>query len=203
MSFDHHASSAPTVDPVEFRASQARAVLASRVPAMFADATVEHPAVADWVRRYLADPTSVRSLLLSGPTGVGKTHHAWALLRQVVEGRAQAGKGLLWRFTSHPGLNDELRPKPDGRHAYALEPYLAAELLVLDDLGAGKQSEWTGDSLHRLVDHRWQHRLVTVYSTNLTAQQLTDAVGDRVVSRLADAERVVIKGDDRRWTGAR
>jgi DNA replication protein DnaC len=195
-------TSAPTVDPVAFRIDQARTVLARRIPERFADAVADHPAVAGWVRRYLADPGDAPSLVLTGPTGVGKTRQCWGLLRSVVEGRARAGYGLRWQITTHPELNDELRPKPNNSHAYALEPYLEAELLVLDDLGAGKQSDWTGDSLHRLVDRRWANRLVTVYSTNLTRKQLTEAVGDRVVSRLADAEHVAIKGSDRRWAGA-
>lgn len=190
---------APTVDPVVFRIEQAHAVLARRIPPRFAAAAADHPAVAAWLRRYLADPAAAPSLVLTGPTGVGKTSQCWGLLRAAVEGHARTGHGLRWKFTTHPELNDELRPKPDGSHAWALQPYLEAELLVLDDLGAGKQSDWTGDSLHRLVDHRWAHQLVSVYSTNLTRAQLTEAVGDRVVSRLADANHVAIKGEDRRW----
>lgn len=191
----------PTVDPVAFRIEQAQKVLAARIPPRFADAAVEHEPVRRWVQRFLADPASAPSLVLTGPTGVGKTHACWGAVREIVEGRARAGLGLRWHATTHPELNDELRPKPDGSHAWALEPYLAAELLVLDDLGAGKQSEWTGDSLHRLVDHRWSHKLPSLFSTNLTRRALTDAVGDRVVSRLADAQHVAIKGEDRRWAG--
>lgn len=192
-------TSLPTVDPVAFRVEQAQKVLSARIPARFAAATADYPAVDGWVRHYLTDPASVPSLVLTGPTGVGKTHQCWGALRRIVEGRARAGYGVRWRFTTHPELNDELRPKPDGSHASALDRYLEAELLVLDDLGAGKQTDWTGDSLHRLVDHRWAHQKVTLYSTNLTRKQLIEAVGDRVVSRLADAEHVAIKGGDRRW----
>lgn len=187
------------VDVVEFRTEQAAAVLAARIPPRFAVAVVDKAEVGAWVQRYLTDPDGAPSLVLTGPTGVGKTHQAWAAVRAVVEGRARAGKGVRWRATTHPDLNAEMRPKPDGSHAFALEPYLAAELLLFDDLGAGKQSDWTGDSLHRLVDHRWAYRLPTIYSTNLTRRQLIEAVGDRVVSRLADAEHVAIKGGDRRW----
>lgn len=193
----------PSVDVVEFRLEQAQKALTARVPALFADATADHPGVAGWVTRYLADPATSPSLVLTGRTGTGKSHQCWGLVRRVVEARAAVGRGLVWKVASHPQLNDELRPKPDGSHAWALNAYLDADLLVLDDLGAGVQSAWTGDSLHRLTDHRWSHRLPTVYSTNLLSQQLIEAVGDRVVSRLADAVHVVVKGEDRRWGGAR
>lgn len=192
----------PVVDRVAFLTEQAATVLSRRIPARFADAVCDHPQVAAWADRFAADPTRVPSLVLTGPTGTGKTRQCWGLLRKVVMAHATTGRRVRWEFTTHPELNDQLRPKPDGSHAWALEPYLHAELLILDDLGAGKQSEWTGDSLHRLVDHRWSHMLPTVYSTNLTPAQLADAVGDRIVSRLADSTRVALKGSDRRREGA-
>jgi DNA replication protein DnaC len=187
------------VDAVTFRIEQAAAALAARIPPRFADATADHPEVLAWVRRYLAGPEGGPSLVLTGPTGVGKTHMAWGAVRAVVMARARAGHGTRWAATTGPDLNAQMRPKPDGSHAWALEPYLAAELLFFDDLGAGKQTDWTGDSLYRLVDHRWAYRRPTVWSTNLTRAALVEAVGDRVVSRLADAVHVAVKGGDRRW----
>lgn len=187
------------MDVVAFRVDQARATLAGRIPPRFAAAEVDRPDVARWVGRCLTGLEGAPPLVLTGPTGVGKTWQCWGALRAVVEGRAHTGQGTRWRATTHPDLNAEMRPKPDGSHAFALDPYLAAELLLFDDLGAGKQTDWTGDALYRLVDHRWAHHLPTIYSTNLTRVVLTEAVGDRVVSRLADAVHVAIKGGDRRW----
>jgi DNA replication protein DnaC len=185
-------------DSVTWRREMAAGYLARIVPAGFAEAMVDNPEVADWVRGFL-DGTAPPSLLLSGPTGVGKTWLVYGLVRAIVEGRAAQGRGVRLRVVSHPGLNDALRPKSDGSHEFALEPYLTAELVILDDLGAGKQSDWTGDSLYRLVDRRWASRLATVFTTNLTRSALADAVGERVVSRLGDARRVTLKGADRRW----
>ena len=191
--------STPRFDLIEWRHEQARQILDGLVPAKYNDAQPDHPQVAHWVRQFLADSATASSLLLVGPTGVGKTRQMFGALKVVLSGRAKEGRGLVFRVTSQPDLNDALRPKPDGSHAFALEPLLTADLLLLDDLGAGKQTEWTGDSLYRLVDHRWSHSLPSIYSTNLNAAALTDAVGDRVVSRLADAIRVTITGTDRRW----
>jgi DNA replication protein DnaC len=193
----------PPFDPVAFRIDQARDVLARRVPARFADAKADHPEVADWVRRFLTAPSQAPSLMLVGPTGTGKTWQCWGAVRAIVEGMAAEGRGLIWRATSHPDLNAALRPKADNSHSFALEPLVEAELLMLDDVGAGKQSDWTGDALYRLIDHRWAHSKPTIYSTNLTPAALTEMVGDRVVSRLGDAVHVALKGTDRRWADDR
>lgn len=190
------------VDPVAFRVEQAEATLARVIPARFADAVAEHPQVVQWAGQFIDNPQNTPSLVLAGPTGVGKTHQCWGLVRHIAATLAGAGRGLVWRATTHPDLNDQVRPKPDGSHTWALDKFLSAELLFVDDLGAGKQTEWTGDTLFRLVDHRWAHQLPTVWSTNLTPPQLAETVGDRVVSRLADATHVTLQGRDRRWAGA-
>jgi DNA replication protein DnaC len=189
----------PKFSLVEFRREQAEAVIADKVPARFANAEADNPEVIGWLERFLADPTSCPSLILAGPTGTGKTWQLYGALKTVLRRRASAGLGLDFRTSSHPELNDLLRPKPDGSHAYALEPFLKAELILVDDLGTGKQTDWTGDSLYRLVDHRWSNQLPSLFTTNLTAAAFSAALGDRITSRLADGLRVTVKGEDRRW----
>lgn len=186
-------------DPVAFRTDQAAATLAARIPPMFANATPDHPQVAAWVRRFLDDRASCPSLALVGPTGTGKTWLCWGAVRAVVEGVAARGEGLRWEVTTHPDLNAALRPSPDNGHVGTLERLMHADLVFLDDLGAGKQTEWTGDGLLRLVDYRWSRHLPMIYSANAVGPPLIAAVGDRVNSRLGDAVKVALLGDDRRW----
>lgn len=189
----------PPFTVVGFRREQAERVIVDKVPRRFADAAVTVPEIADWVARFLADPKTCGALTVAGPTGTGKTWELYGALKLALRGRAEDGQGLDFRATSHPDLNDMLRPKPDNSHAYALDPFLKADLILIDDLGTGKQTEWTGDSLYRLVDHRWSNNLPSMFTTNLTAAAFAAAVGDRVVSRLADGIRVTVKGVDRRW----
>lgn len=187
-------------DPVEWRLQTYTAILQREIPREFATAQATHPEVADWVRKHLNDPAAAPLLVIAGVVGVGKTYQAYGALRACVIGAARANRRCRWRFVTHPQLNDQCRPKPDNSHAWALEPYLEADLLIVDDLGAGKQSEWTADGLYRLVDHRWSHRMPTIFTTNVDPAMLAAAVDERVVSRLATAAIVAITGPDRRRT---
>lgn len=186
---------APPLDP--FR-EQAQANLAATIPARFANARADHPTVARWVQRFNADPRTAPSMLLSGVPGTGKTWQLLGALRAVVTFAADHQRVVRYRMVTHPRLNDQLRPKADNSHETALDPYESADLLLLDDLGAGKQTDWTGDCLYRLVDHRWFNSLPTIYATNLGMTALKEAIGERVVSRVADGIVVPFTGTDRR-----
>ncbi|MFY1595443.1 ATP-binding protein [Micromonospora sp. WMMD737] len=189
-------------DHARFRTERALGRFAAKVPPAFADARADHSAVRTWLARLLADPAAAPSLLLVGPTGVGKTHQGWGVIREVVETTARQGRPLRWEAVTHPDLNAQTRVSPDGSHHGVLERYMQTGLLMLDDIGAGKQSDWTGDTLFRLIDYRWAHQLPGIYSTNLIGDPLVKAVGDRVASRLGDAFRVALVGNDRRWRQA-
>jgi DNA replication protein DnaC len=182
-------------DPVAHRVQNANLALDCGVPQRFRHAEVTHPQVAEWVSQYRR---GCRSLMMTGAPGSGKTHHAFAALRMVVLAVAGTGGGLVWRVVTHPALTDLLRPRSDRSHEYAMEPYLDADLVLLDDLGAAKQTDWTTDCLYRLVDHRWSEQLTTIFTSNLTPAALKAAVGERVVSRVFDSTRVVLDGSDRR-----
>lgn len=197
---DTEPSAAPGVDPFW---EQAQANLAATIPARFAAACPDTPRVAQWVTRFNHDPRSCPSMLLTGMPGTGKTWQLLGALRAVVEHAAARHRTVPYRMVTHPRLNDLVRVKQDDSHQEALEPFESASLLLLDDLGAGKQTDWNGDCLYRLVDHRWFHSLPTIYATNLSLSALTVAIGERVVSRVVDGYVVPFEGPDRRRGGVR
>jgi DNA replication protein DnaC len=178
----------------DFRRQQLADVIHRRWGGRYDEARPD-PRVATWIDDHLRRPQEFSALFLNGATGSGKTHNAVAALRAIAEDAPL----LRWQAVTHPDLGDEVRPRSDNSHEGALDRYLDAGLLLLDDLGAAMSTPWMTDCLQRLVDHRWTRRLATIYTTNLPADALRSAVGDRVFSRLGDATHVNLGSVDRRW----
>lgn len=130
------------------------------------------------------------SLMLVGPVGTGKSHSAYAI------GSAACLAGLLVVAVSVPDLLADLRPGGNGNLGARAR---TADLLILDDLGAEKGSEWTGEQLSALLDARVRENRRQVVTTNLTYVQLVERLGERTMSRLTGGATVVrLQGDDRR-----
>lgn len=186
----------PTVDLATFRRQQLNTVIRLRYGTQLANATCDQPIVARWVQHQTADQSKYPTLVITGTTGTGKTWQAIGALKALVANHATRGKNLAWQMIGHSELGDELRG--DGASS-ELEKYLTADLLILDDFGANMPTSWATDCTQRLVDRRWTRRMPTIYTTNLDEKALKAQVGARVHSRLGDAIRVVLTGDDRRW----
>jgi DNA replication protein DnaC len=161
-------------------------------PALYATATLDD-LDADQdpdgkVRGWL--DSGVATLLLTGAVGTGKTHAAYAVTN------AACDRSLLTVAVTVPDFLVVLRPGGDSTLAARAR---AAELLFLDDLGAEKPSEWTGEQLSSLIDARVREERRQIVTTNSTYDELVSRLGARTMSRLTGGSTVVqFKGDDRR-----
>lgn len=177
-----------------------------RIPSRYADATPDHPDVAAWVRALTrvaagqarAQNPVVRtgpSLLIVGPVGTGKTYQAFGAIRAL----AHSGVLMSWRLETAADIYAQLRPRPRFDSEHEFRELAAVRLLVVDDLGAAKGSEWTEEVNYRLINYRYEHRLPTVVTSNIPAKELATNLGERVTSRLREmAKLVALAGDDRR-----
>ncbi|MFF4799916.1 ATP-binding protein [Streptomyces sp. NPDC001351] len=178
----------------------------ARIPARYRRALADHPQVTAWAdeiaragRPGPGGPGIAEgpSLLIAGPTGTGKTYQAYGAVRTLLS----RGVRLRWEATTSADLHARLRPRAGHDGERELQTLVRCPLLLLDDLGAAKTSEWTEELTYRLINHRYEHMLPTLITTNLPTAELRTALGDRVASRLAEmTERVILTGPDRRRT---
>ena len=103
-------------------------------------------------------------------------------------------KVKIWQCAE---LFDELRMNELSKSV--LESVKHADLLILDDLGSERKTEWVEERLFLIIDYRWQWKLPTIVTTNFTSEQFPDKVSERVISRLMDDSTfLVVDGKDYR-----
>jgi DNA replication protein DnaC len=150
-------------------------------------------------------PAASRGLFLEGQPGVGKTHLAVAVLKHVV-----AESGASGVFYDTRDLLRVIRGTYDtttqATELEVLRPVMHADLLVLDDLGAEKTSEWVHETLNLIVNTRYNEQRLTIFTSNYPdipddtdPNALLFRIGARMRSRLHEmCEFIEMDGADYR-----
>jgi DNA replication protein DnaC len=165
-----------------------------------------------WASQY---PLDRGGLLLVGPSGVGKTHLSVAALKQLTE------KGVHCLFCDYRELLKKIQnsynPSVQTTELDLLRPVFETEVVLLDDLGAVKPSEWVWDTVSLILNARYNEKLTTIITSNfldgasaaaeridaprraLREETLGDRIGERMRSRLFEMCRLVlVNGKDYR-----
>ena len=125
----------------------------------------------------------------------GKTHLAIAICREWLK------KGKTAKYAFVPLLLDELKAgfQSEGANSYQarFDFYCKVNLLVLDDLGAGKKTDWAIEKLETLIDYRYINNLPLVVTTNKDLDYLSPRIGSRL-KRAENSRIVVIKAAEYR-----
>lgn len=150
-------------------------VLLSRLPIRYRNATPRHDMSRRWLTRY--GQGDMINLAILGPSRVGKSWEAAAIARHLL-----LDHRVPVTFEEVPTMLDRLRPNVDG--ASDIGQYQATPVLIMDDLGAEKRTEWTDEQLYRVTDFRAKRNLPTIVTSNLPPQGLNDRYGVRICDRL-------------------
>jgi len=174
-----------------------------------------HMTARKFVEAYPVD-TAGKGLLFTGSIGVGKTHLAVGVLRRLVQERGV--KGLFCDYRELlKSIQNSYNSQVQTTELELLKPVFAAEVLVLDDLGAQKPNEWVWDTVALILNTRYNDKQTTIITTNYqdlpagagfrvdekgnkpakSEDTLGDRIGDRMRSRLAEmCVRVDMTGED-------
>ncbi|WP_306332155.1 ATP-binding protein [Streptomyces sp. KL109B] len=175
-------------------------------PYRYQDAVASHDTVTAWADRAIADPRTAGILFLTGPFGTGKTHQAYGALRRIAE--AGPDRFELIAVTA-PDMYALMRPGGSDRGSeYEVKRLMRIPLLLIDDLGTEKISEFTEEATYRILNERYNECRPLIITSNLpvadpNGTDLHDQLGARITSRLAQTTTVVpLGGNDRRLGAA-
>jgi len=144
-------------------------------------------------------------LLLLGRCGVGKTHLAVSVLKGLV---CKGATGLFYDFRDLlKEIQDSFNPNTHTSELKILAPVFEADVLVLDELGASKPTEWVQETITHIINKRYNEKKITIFTSNYLDlstggaydESLTDRVGVRLRSRLHEMCRpILMEGADYR-----
>jgi DNA replication protein DnaC len=160
----------------EWRQEKAR-ILLSRLDARYRDAVPRHDKSWRWLFDYRAGDR--RSYVILGDGGAGKTWEACALAKELL-----MIDGVPVLVITEPEMYQALRPNRDG--ASDIGQFQAAPVLVIDDLGSGRQTDWTAEQLFRVADYRNVRKLPVIITSNLSGRQIRERYDSRTVDRLVE-----------------
>lgn len=180
----------------------------SKIPLKFKNAEIDDSlkVIRDY---YYQGRYKEKGLFLFGDYGVGKTYNVYALAKHLIMNNID-----VWVFNLPRLLNiirasfskQEAYNEDTGNTTYAfvkdmdgIEELIKKEVLIIDDIGAEKPSDWVAETLYYLINSRYENMKTTIFTSNLSLDKLSDRIGDRVVSRIAEMCDIhEIKGADRR-----
>jgi DNA replication protein DnaC len=160
--------------------------------------------IESWAAHY---PLDQNGLIIIGPSGVGKTHLAVAALMHLV------GKGFRCLFSDYRELLKQIQnsynPAAQTTELDLLRPVFDTDVVLLDDLGAVRPSEWVWDTVSIILNERYNEKRTTIITTNFLdgpsaaaegiqgprragrEETLGDRIGERMRSRLHEMCRII------------
>lgn len=138
-----------------------------------------------------------KSLFITGAYGCGKTHLAVAICRELLKLKThpsiifKTGAELLLDIRKSFGNDNTSEDE-------VVSTYTNPDVLVIDDLGAEKATDWARTTLYVIIDRRDREMLPTIITSNLSLMEIKDILGGRIASRIANSRIIKMNMKDYR-----
>ena len=163
------------------------------VPAHWQNASFDYcndlpPKLADSARLWAEAPYGI--IYLYGPPGVGKSYLAVAILRAILESGVLPPRAC--RYVGEREFLDALKATYDcsiksvSPRLLSTTHFRDVELLLYDDMGTARQTDWTRGEISTLIEHRHANNLLTIITSNIEPNDLAQSIDGRVLSRIAE-----------------
>lgn len=156
--------------------------------------------VVPLLKKYAEEfPQKGGSLLLTGQTGTGKTFLSNCIAKEVIDRCQQVLYVRAGDFFD--AMARESFERREGQEALQTDAAATCDLLIIDDLGTERRTEFTLSRLFSLVSDRLARKKGTIISTNLDGNNIKHLYGERMTSRLAQYTVIPFYGKDLRLRG--
>jgi len=156
-------------------------------------------------------PAQDVGLVFIGPCGVGKTHLAVSIIQELM--RTKDASCIFYDFRDLiREIQSTFTPESTLSESDVIAPVFQSEVLVLDELGAKRTSAWVEETVFYIINHRYNHKKMTLFTTNYPdtedeedkrdsfykkgGESLIDRIGVRLRSRIYEMCKVVEMGGD-------
>ena len=139
-----------------------------------------------YCKNFLKNRKEGKGLFLTGTVGTGKTH----LLAAIIDYIARIYKRKINRvmyFTS-TGLLNEIRNSYNKSEEF-VNKVKHCQLLLIDDFGAEKTTDWVLETYFEIIDYRYSNLLPTIIATNLTDKEIKEKLSERIMSRIYEVNK--------------
>jgi DNA replication protein DnaC len=119
-----------------------------------------------------------KGALVTAPCGTGKTHALVSFFKKL----ELITPSVM--FVTLQDLLSAIRSEMLENKEYMLDKALKSKILIIDDFGVEKQTEWVIDTFYKIINERYNNNLPVFISTNLNVKEIKDYFGERVLSRL-------------------
>ncbi len=140
-------------------------------------------------------PNKIKSLVLTGPTGTGKTYCA-KLIENIL-----SQNGFKVHFTNTFNLIKRMKDHLFGQDTTAPNDFFESDLLIIDDLGAEPTIKNSDELLYTVINERYSNNKSLVITTNLAKDQISNRYEDRIFGRIFDKSKcvaIIFEGKDLR-----